>query len=223
VNSTVTILIVVVVLLVIALAAVGAMLAKRRRSEHLQEHYGPEYERTVAERGDRRAAEAALTEREKRHRSLDIRELEPAERESFENSWVDVQRGFVDDPVQSVRRADALVVVAGARRGLRGRVTETGLARLRGLVAVRVARGGIGVDLVAVAARFVAVECVELAGVAARVVLVASEKLVDGLAEAAAAALVVLVLGGHRVRSSVVVAVVFWWDSPCSRASISAR
>jgi hypothetical protein len=54
-------------------------------------------------------------------------------------------------------------------------------------------------------------------------VLVASEKLVDGLAEPAAAALVVLVLGGHRVRSSVVVAVVFWWDSPCSRASISAR
>ena len=72
-NSTVTILIVVVVLLVIALAAVGAMLAKRRRSENLQEHYGAEYERTVAERGDRRAAEAALTEREKRHRSLDIR------------------------------------------------------------------------------------------------------------------------------------------------------
>ena len=64
-----------------------------------------------------------------------------------------------------------------------------------------------------------AVQCVELA----RVALVASEKLVDGLAEAAAAALVVLVLGGHRVRSSVVVAVVFWWDSPCSRASISAR
>ena len=72
------------------------------------------------------------------------------------------------------------------------------------------------------AARLVAVERVELAGVAG-VVLVASEKLVDGLAEAAAAALVVLVLGGHRVRSSVVVAVVFWWDSPCSKASISAR
>jgi hypothetical protein len=105
VNSTVTILIVVVVLLVIALAAVGAMLAKRRRSEHLQEHY------------DRRAAEAALTEREKRHRSLEIRELEPAERESFENSWVDVQRGFVDDPVQSVRRADALVVDIMRTRG----------------------------------------------------------------------------------------------------------
>ena len=113
-------------------------------------------------------------------------------------------------------------VVVGARRRLPGRVVEAGLARLRdrGLVAVRVpVRGGIRV---AVAARLVAVERVELAGVA-RVVFVPSEKLVDGLAETAAAALVVLVLGGHRVRSSVVVAVVFWWDSPCSRASISAR
>src|SRR4029079_11479863 len=113
-------------------------------------------------------------------------------------------------------------LVMGARRRLPGRVVEAGLARLRdrGLVAVRVpGRSGIRG---AVAVRLVSVERVELAGVA-RVVFAAPEKLVDGLAEAAAAALVVLVLGGHRVRSSVVWAVVFWWDSPCSRASISAR
>jgi hypothetical protein len=117
VNSTVIILIVVVVLLVVALAAVGAMLAKRRRSEQLQERYGAEYERTVANSGDRRAAEAELTEREKRHRSLDIRDLEPAERDSFENTWVDIQRGFVDNPVHAVHRADALVVDIMRTRG----------------------------------------------------------------------------------------------------------
>jgi hypothetical protein len=117
VNSTVIVLIVVVVLLVIALAAVGAMLAKRRRSEHLQEHYGSEYERAVTERGDRRSAEAELTEREKRVRSLDIRDLEPAERDRFENTWIDIQRGFVDDPVHSVHRADALVVDIMRTRG----------------------------------------------------------------------------------------------------------
>jgi hypothetical protein len=117
VNSTVIVLIVVVVLLVIALAAVGAMLAKRRRSEHLQEHYGTEYERAVAERGDRRAAEAELTEREKRVRSLDIRDLEPGERDRFENTWIDIQRGFVDNPVHSVHRADALVVDIMRTRG----------------------------------------------------------------------------------------------------------
>ena len=81
VDSTVIVLIIVVVLLVIALGAAGAMLARRRRSENLQEHYGPEYERTVIQTGDRRAAEAQLTEREKRHRELEIRDLKPEERD----------------------------------------------------------------------------------------------------------------------------------------------
>jgi hypothetical protein len=109
VNSTVIVLIIVVVLLVIALGAAGAMLARRRRSENLQEHYGPEYERTVIQTGDRRAAEAQLTEREKRHSGLDIRDLKPEERDRFDTEWTSVQRGFVDDPVSAVHRADTLV------------------------------------------------------------------------------------------------------------------
>ena len=116
-NSTVIVLIIIVVLLVIALGAAGAMLAKRRRSEHLQEHYGPEYERTVVETGDRRAAEAQLTEREKRVHDLDIRDLKPEERDRFDNEWTEVQRGFVDDPASAVQRADALVVDIMRTRG----------------------------------------------------------------------------------------------------------
>jgi hypothetical protein len=117
VNSTVIVLIIIVVLLVIALGAAGAMLAKRRRSENLQQHYGPEYERTVVETGDRRAAEAQLTEREKRVRSLDIHDLKPEERDRFDAEWTEVQRGFVDDPVSAVHRADALVVDIMRTRG----------------------------------------------------------------------------------------------------------
>jgi len=109
VNSTVIVLIIIVVLLVIALGVAGAMLARRRRSEHLQEHYGPEYERTVVQTGDRRQAEAELTEREKRVHGLEIRDLKPEERDRFGAEWTDVQRGFVDDPVNAVHRADALV------------------------------------------------------------------------------------------------------------------
>jgi len=109
VNSTVIVLIIIVVLLVIALGAAGAMLAKRRKSENLQQHYGPEYERTVVKTGDRRAAEAELTEREKRHSELDIRDLKPEERDRFDAEWTNVQRGFVDDPVNAVHRADDLV------------------------------------------------------------------------------------------------------------------
>jgi FtsZ-interacting cell division protein ZipA len=117
VGTTVIVLIVVIVLLVLALAAAGFMLSRRKRSEQLQEHYGPEYERTLASTGDRRAAEAELTEREKRHRELDVRDLRPEERDRFAGSWTTIQREFVDDPVQSVRKADALVVDIMRTRG----------------------------------------------------------------------------------------------------------
>jgi FtsZ-interacting cell division protein ZipA len=117
VDTTVIVLIVVIVLLVLALAAAGVFLSRRRRSEHLQEHYGPEYERSLDETGDRRSAEAQLTEREKRHSELDIRDLRPEEREQFGASWATIQRGFVDDPVRAVREADELVVVIMRTRG----------------------------------------------------------------------------------------------------------
>jgi hypothetical protein len=117
VDSTVIVLVIVVVVLLIALIAAGVMLAKRRRTERLQEHYGPEYERSLGETGDRRAAEAQLTEREKRHRDLDIRDLRSEERDRFAASWADIQREFVDDPKRAVRDADGLVLDIMRTRG----------------------------------------------------------------------------------------------------------
>jgi hypothetical protein len=117
VDSTVIILIVVIVVLLLGLGAAGVMLSRRRRSEQLQEHYGPEYERSVRETGDRKAAEAELTSRERRVEQLDIRDLRPEEREQYRSSWNDIQRGFVDDPVRSVHAADRLVVDIMRTRG----------------------------------------------------------------------------------------------------------
>lgn len=109
-EPTVIVLIVVIVLLVIGLAAAGVMLSRRKRSERLQDHYGPEYARSLDETGgDRRSAEAQLAAREERHSEFDIRDLRPEERERFSTSWTQIQRGFVDDPVESVRAADELV------------------------------------------------------------------------------------------------------------------
>ena len=48
-DSTVIVLIVVIVLLLSGLGGRGVMLSRRKRSERLQEHYGPEYERSVRE------------------------------------------------------------------------------------------------------------------------------------------------------------------------------
>jgi len=97
---------IVVALLVIA----GAFLWSRsRRSEHLRDRFGPEYERAVEEKGDRGKAEAELSKREKRVEKLDIRPLEPAERREFAARWEDVQARFVDDPPRAVAYADALL------------------------------------------------------------------------------------------------------------------
>ena len=114
-NSTAVVVIVLVLLVVVVL---GVVLARRRRSTQLQEHFGPEYERSVtAADGDRRAAEAKLSEREKRRQEFDVRELRPEERSRFRDSWNEVQRGFVDDPRQSLHSADLLVAEVMRTRG----------------------------------------------------------------------------------------------------------
>jgi type II secretory pathway pseudopilin PulG len=112
-----TVIVVIVVLVVAALAAGAFVLARQRRSQRLREHYGEEYERSVEETGDRKAAEAALTERENRVRDLDIRDLRPEERDGFTDRWATIQRGFVDDPAGSLRQADDLVVEIMRVRG----------------------------------------------------------------------------------------------------------
>ena len=112
-----TVIVLIIVIVVLALGVGGWVLARQRRSQRLQEHYGDEYERSVRETGDRRAAENALTEREARIRDLDIRELRPEERAGFTDRWEAVQRDFVDDPARALRDADTLVVEVMRLRG----------------------------------------------------------------------------------------------------------
>ncbi|MHA6794558.1 hypothetical protein ACVGVM_13775 [Pseudonocardia bannensis] len=112
--------IVVIIVAVVVLAAIGAavyLLGGRRRSERLKERFGPEYERSLAETDDRRKTEEQLAEREKRHRKLSLRSLDDRERAGFQDRWIAVQRGFVDDPDRAVERADALIVEIMSARG----------------------------------------------------------------------------------------------------------
>jgi len=58
---------IVVAIIIVAALVVGAVLwSRRRRSEHLRDRFGPEYDRAVDAKGDRAKAEAELAEREKR-------------------------------------------------------------------------------------------------------------------------------------------------------------
>jgi predicted nucleic acid-binding protein len=102
------------VVVVVALAWLGV---DRRRSRHLQERFGPEYRRAVAERGDRREAESELREREQVRERLEIRPLSERQRERYGSEWEQVQSDFVDNPSDAVAEADRLVAEVMRERG----------------------------------------------------------------------------------------------------------
>lgn len=108
-------------LLVLAALAVGAAVAwqvlERRRTSHLRERFGPEYDRVATERESRRDAEAELSEREERREQLQIRPLPEASRDRYVESWQSVQSQFVDDPRAAIASADALLQSVMAERG----------------------------------------------------------------------------------------------------------
>src|SRR5436305_10979843 len=102
---------------VIAIAVVAVLIARSRRTQKLQSHFGPEYSRTVDEVGGRRRAEAELKEREKRVQSFSIKPLSPEDRDRFRASWSAVQARFVDEPRGSVSQADELLGQVMSARG----------------------------------------------------------------------------------------------------------
>lgn len=108
---------VVVIVVVLLVVAAGAVVATRQRSRRLREKYGPEYDRLLEERGNRREAERELTAREKRHRDLELRPLDPRARERFTESWTEVQSRFVDAPEEATAQAQRLVVIVMRERG----------------------------------------------------------------------------------------------------------
>jgi hypothetical protein len=105
------------VAVVIAMAVAGWFVWMRRRSEHLRERFGPEYERTVHEVGDVRKAEASLAARAKRVEAFHIRPLSPDEADRYSAAWQRVQSQFVDDPGRAITDADKLVGEVMTARG----------------------------------------------------------------------------------------------------------
>jgi hypothetical protein len=113
------ILIAIVVAAVVVAAALAWLYARRRRATtaRLRQRFGPEYEQSVREQGSERKAEAQLADRQKRVATLEIRDLDPAERERFSGQWHALQSRFVDDPKGAVTEADALVSSLMQTRG----------------------------------------------------------------------------------------------------------
>jgi FtsZ-interacting cell division protein ZipA len=109
------VLIAVVVVAVVAVAAWQAM--ARKKTGHLQDQFGPEYDRAVGSADSKRDAEAELQAREERREQLDIRPLSQSAHERYVDRWQHVQAQFVDDPRTAVAGADNLIQSVMEERG----------------------------------------------------------------------------------------------------------
>lgn len=116
-NATYITILAVVLVLVILGAILVLMSARRKRSQQLQDHFGPEYDYTVQTIGDENKAQAELAERQKHVEALDIRPLSDAERERYLADWAAVQSEFVDKPSQATVEADHLIIEVMLLRG----------------------------------------------------------------------------------------------------------
>jgi hypothetical protein len=109
-------LIAVVIVLLVLIAAAWAV-ARQRQSRLLRKRFGPEYDRLLAERGDRARVESELKAREKRVQGLTIKPLSPPDAARVSEEWRALQSRFIDNPKGVVMEADRLVRDLMIKRG----------------------------------------------------------------------------------------------------------
>lgn len=102
---------------ILTATAITWLVLRSRRTEILMRRFGTEYEVTVDELGSRAAAEAELIDRMRRVKLLEIHPLSPSDRDRFANRWRKAQATFVDNPIEAVAEADALVEEVMEARG----------------------------------------------------------------------------------------------------------
>ena len=106
------------VVVVVAVIGIGAWyFYQKKRSQTLQKHFGPEYDRTVTELGSRAKGESELKAREKRVERLELIPLAAPEAVRFSEAWQALQSRFVDNPKGVVVQAEQLVRELMAKRG----------------------------------------------------------------------------------------------------------
>jgi hypothetical protein len=124
--------IVIAAVIAAAIVVVAAVLwgMRTRRRAHLRDRFGPEYDRAVSDAG-RRDAERRLAEVESDHEQLDIKPLSEAARERYLEEWRSVESRFVNDPEDSAKAAERVVLRALEERGYpTGRDAEERTAHL---------------------------------------------------------------------------------------------
>lgn len=110
---------VVMAAVVVAAAVIVLVLVRMgsARSTRLRQRFGPEYDRLVGELGSRREAAKVLERRLERRQKLDVRPLQPEERERYADLWRKAEATFVDSPAASVGQAQGLITDLMKDRG----------------------------------------------------------------------------------------------------------
>lgn len=107
--------VVAVILLMIVSAKVRAN-SREQRTGLLNDAFGPEYARTVDEKG-RTQAENDLDLRTKNATSIELHQLSAIEGKHYLAEWTATQAHFVDNPGEAVNHADRLVTEVLQARG----------------------------------------------------------------------------------------------------------
>jgi len=99
------------VIIIVVTAVVGLVLLVilQKRTKTLRARFGPEYDRAVAETGNRFKAEAKLESVEKRVKSYSLTSLSAVDRDRFQQTWRKIQSEFVNDPGRALSEADKLL------------------------------------------------------------------------------------------------------------------
>jgi hypothetical protein len=106
-----------VLLIALVIGAVAWLVMQKQRTLKLKQRFGPEYDQTVSEFGNRVKAEAELTSREKRVAGFSVVPLTPADAVRFTQAWSALQGRFIDNPKGVLLDADLLVRELMAKRG----------------------------------------------------------------------------------------------------------
>jgi hypothetical protein len=97
---------IVVIAAIVIVAGLWYMTSQKNRSEQLRRDFGPEYDRTIDNSGDRKQAERELEERRKRVEGLKLRELGRDEQVTYAEEWRGIEARFIDNPSGTLDEAD---------------------------------------------------------------------------------------------------------------------
>src|SRR5574342_680915 len=126
--SNIIVLVLAVMGALIIVGLIGAVMSRRQRTKKLQDRFGPEYDHTLNEVGDKHQAERELENRLEHVKNLDIRPLSAEEVDRFASEWQSTQAEFVDEPLAAVRKADQLLSKVMKARGYPVEDFEQGVA-----------------------------------------------------------------------------------------------